>query len=126
MRRPTLVLLLILALAPAPAAAEGFTRITDRSAFAAAVQGRNLTSTAVRLTVHPDGVIEGRAFGFAVTGTWDWQDGYFCRTLATAARDFPLNCQKVETDGATIRFTADKGTGETASLRINRAAPPSP
>ena len=111
-------LALILALAPLLALAEPFTRITDKTAFMATVQGKTLSSTAVRLNVQPDGLIKGRAFGMAVTGTWAWQDGYFCRTLDTATTDFPLNCQQVETDGATIRFTADKGTGDVANLRI--------
>lgn len=120
MLRPMLILnaLMLTALVPLPALAADFTRITDKSDFVAAVAGRNLTSTAVRLNVKPDGQIEGRAFGFAVTGTWDWRGGYFCRTLDTATQDFPLNCQQVESDGATIRFTADKGTGAVANLRI--------
>ena len=103
---------------PLTAQAEGLTRIADQSAFIAAVEGRNLSSMAVRLNVAADGSITGRAFGTAVTGTWVWQDGYFCRTLDTATRDFPLNCQLVETDGTNIRFTADKGTGDVADLRI--------
>ncbi len=111
-------LALILTLAPLPALADEFTRITDKAEFVAAVQGRSLTTTAVRLNVRPDGQIEGRAFGMAVSGSWNWQSGYFCRTLDTATRDFPLNCQQVETDGSTIRFTADKGTGDVATLRI--------
>ena len=105
-------------LAPLPAFAADFTRITEKADFVAAVAGRNLISTAVRLNVKTDGQIEGRAFGFSVSGTWEWQGGYFCRTLDTATQDFPLNCQQVETDGATIRFTADKGTGDVANLRI--------
>lgn len=115
MRRTTIALALIL---PLSAQAEGMARITDQSAFVDTVQGRSLTSMAVRLNVAPDGTITGRAFGTAVTGTWVWQDGYFCRTLDTATRDFPLNCQLVETDGATLRFTADKGAGDVANLRI--------
>jgi hypothetical protein len=111
-------LVLILTLAPVPAFAQDFVRITDKSQFVAAVQGRSLTTTAIRLNVKPDGLIEGRAFGTGVTGTWTWTDGFFCRTLDTATKDFPLNCQQVETDGATIRFTADKGTGDIANLRI--------
>jgi len=113
-------LIMILTLAvPVPAFAEGMARITARADFVAAVQGRTLRSTGVRLNVAPDGSISGRAFGFAVTGTWEWRDGLFCRTLDTATRDFALNCQVVETDGARIRFTADQGAGDVADLRID-------
>ena len=115
MLRPALILAV---LTPLPALAEGLTRITAKPDFVAAVDGRSLTSMAVRLNVAANGAITGRAFGMAVTGTWAWTDGYFCRTLDTATRDFPLNCQLVETDGQTIRFTADKGKGDIADLRI--------
>ncbi len=116
MLRPTLIAIALIL--PLTAQAEGLTRITDQTAFVSTVQGRTLSSMAVRLIVAPDGSITGRAFGTTVTGTWVWQDGYFCRTLDTATRDFPLNCQRVETDGTTIRFTADKGKGDVADLRI--------
>jgi len=116
MLRPALAALILLC--PLPAQAEGFARIADKAAFVAAVQGRALSGTAVRLNVFPDGLISGRAFGTAVSGTWQWSDGYFCRTLDTVTRDFPLNCQLVESDGRTIRFTADKGTGDAADLTL--------
>ncbi len=101
-----------------PVFADALSRVTDRAAFLLAVEGRSLTSTAVRLNILPDGQISGRAFGTSVTGTWVWTDGYFCRTLQTAAKTFALNCQRVDTDGNTIRFTADKGAGDVANLRI--------
>ena len=116
MLRTTLLTLALLV--PLPALADKFVRITDQSVFIATVEGRNLTSLAIRLSVIPDGSITGRAFGAAVTGTWNWTDGYFCRTLDTATRNFPLNCQVVESNGTTIRFTADKGAGDKADLRI--------
>jgi len=116
MLRTTLLILILMI--PLPALADGFARIIDKSAFVAAVQGRNLTNMAIRLSVIPDGSITGRAFGTTVTGTWTWTDGYFCRTLDTATRNFPLNCQVVESNGTTIRFTADKGAGDKADLRI--------
>ncbi|MGL6208268.1 MAG: dihydrodipicolinate reductase [Paracoccaceae bacterium] len=112
------VALTVALLAPLPAVAQDLTRITAKSDFVATVDGRTLTAMAVRLNVASDGSLSGRAFGTAVTGTWTWTDGYFCRTLDTATRDFPLNCQLVETDGSTIRFTADKGQGDIADLRI--------
>ena len=117
-RIPLLTCALLASLAALPALAQDLTRITDKSTFVAAVDGRALTSLAVRLNVKSDGMIDGNAFGTTVTGTWIWQDGYFCRTIDTATEDFPLNCQIVETDGRTIRFTADKGAGDIADLRI--------
>ncbi|MEO0860010.1 MAG: dihydrodipicolinate reductase [Pseudomonadota bacterium] len=99
-----------------PAAA--FEPIGSRDAFVSLVQGRQLSGDGVRLTVTPDGGIGGRAFGFRVTGSWRWEGGYFCRTINTAVRKLPDNCQTVARDGNVLRFTADRGAGDSADLRI--------
>ncbi len=109
-------LLILLLLLPLPAAA--FERVTARADFLTLVQGRTLTGSGVSLRVGADGSIAGRGFGLAVRGRWDWQDGFFCRTLDTALRDFPRNCQLVQRQGDVVRFTADRGAGDVADLRL--------
>jgi hypothetical protein len=108
---------LILAFA-SPAAASDYVRVTDRGAFVSLVSGKSLTSLGVSLTVSPSGSIGGRAFGSDVSGTWTWNNGYFCRTLKAGSRSFALNCQLVQTKPGRIRFVADRGKGDTADLRI--------
>jgi hypothetical protein len=53
-----------------------------------------------------------------VTGDWQWTDGYFCRTLFYGERDLGPNCQEVKVQGATVRFTSDKGQGIYAELTL--------
>ena len=110
--------LMLLASLASPALAEGFVRVTDRGDFVNLVKGKSLTSLGVSLTVSPSGSIGGRAFGSTVTGSWTWNNGYFCRTLKAAGRDFARNCQVVQQNGNRIRFIADRGAGDTADLRI--------
>ncbi len=100
-----------------PAAAE-LSRITDRAAFVATVQGRELSRLGISLRVSPDGTIAGRALGRDVTGAWSWERGLFCRTLDAGDRQFPRNCQVVSADARNIRFHADEGTGDIADFRI--------
>jgi hypothetical protein len=102
----------------APAMADGYDRVTDRGDFVDLVSGKSLTSLGVSLNVSPSGKISGRAFGSDVSGTWTWNNGYFCRTLKAGSRSFALNCQLVQKKPGRIRFTADKGSGDTADLRI--------
>jgi hypothetical protein len=111
-------LLAALCLVPLPALADGYDRVTDRAAFVGLVEGRTLTSLGVSLTVSGAGTIGGRAFGRDVTGAWTWNDGYFCRTLQAGDRSFARNCQQVEARGDRLRFTADRGQGDVADLRI--------
>ena len=107
----------LLIAAPAAASAQV---VTDRDAFVALVEGRSLTQRllGVDLRVSSDGQITGGAMGGAVTGSWVWQDRFFCREMAWGSRLFDLNCQAVVLDGDLLRFTADKGAGDSAALRI--------
>jgi hypothetical protein len=112
------LLLALLVTLASPAVAADYVRVTDRGAFVSLVSGKSLTSLGVTLNVSPSGSIGGRAFGSTVSGTWTWNNGYFCRTLKAASRSFALNCQLVQTKAGRIRFVADRGKGDTADLRI--------
>lgn len=105
-----------------PVQANGYVAISDQQTFLSLVSGKELRNRlwGVRLTVREDGSIDGRAFGNDVTGAWQWIDGYFCRQMLMGTRDIEYNCQLVEAENASqIRFTSDKGTGESAAFRID-------
>ncbi|WP_238381032.1 dihydrodipicolinate reductase [Alkalilacustris brevis] len=108
--------LLILAV-PAPAASE-FRQVSERETFLRLVEGRELRRFGIRLEVTPDGEIRGRAFGYTVTGAWDWEGGYFCRDMAYGRNPVGYNCQAVLLRGDTLRFISDQGQGEFADLRL--------
>jgi hypothetical protein len=110
------LLALILLLLPLPAAA--FQRVEDPGAFAQMVVGRNLSRTGIRLTVLPDGRIEGRALGWTVTGDWRWAEGYFCRTMDWSGYPIPFNCMVVLANDRSVRFIADRGNGDSADFRF--------
>jgi hypothetical protein len=111
----------LLTLAALPAAAESFSRISDKSEFIETVSGKELRLGlfGISLKVEEDGEIKGRALGWDVTGTWEWQDGYFCREMDWSGYPIPKNCQLVEARGGQeIRFTVDRGAGDSASFRL--------
>lgn len=106
------------ALLATPALADGFSKISDRAEFLSLVQGHDLKRFGIRLVVTPDGKIAGRAFGRNVTGAWQWNAGYFCRELSWGAKNVALNCQVVKVQDDTVRFIADKGTGDHADFAL--------
>lgn len=111
----------LLSLAAVPASAESFSRIADKSAFLQTVEGKELRlgMFGIALKVEEDGEIKGRALGWDVTGTWEWQDGYFCREMDWSGYPIPKNCQLVEARGGEeIRFTVDRGAGDSASFKL--------
>jgi hypothetical protein len=119
--RSVLTALALNAAAFLPAAANDFSPIRDQKAFLSLVEGRELRLNMFRVSIEvlPDGRIEGSALGWDLSGTWDWQDGYFCRELDWSGSPIPFNCQLVEVSGEDrIRFTVDKGEGDSASFTL--------
>jgi hypothetical protein len=104
----------------APATAQAFERVTDRAAFMSMVGGKDLRIALYGLTLNlaDDGTITGRAVGYDITGSWAWEDGYFCRDMDWSGYPIDYNCQLVEVNGDRIRFTVDRGAGDDAVLRI--------
>lgn len=117
-RAATLGGTVLLAALSGAAAAEGFRPVDSVDRFVALTEGRELRRFAVRLSVLPDGRIEGRAFGARVTGTWTWQGDHFCREMSWGGDTIAHDCQQVERRGNTLRFTADRGTGDHAELTL--------
>ena len=111
---------LALALAPLTAAAQDWARITERDAFLGRIGGQRLTHLLYDISVEvtPGGAIVGDAMGWSVSGDWTWEDGWFCRSLYWGEDDMGYNCQMVEGRGDELRFTSDRGTGRSASLRL--------
>lgn len=111
-------LLLLLALIALPVYAQDLNRVTDRQEFLDQVSGRTMNRLGIGVQVTPDGTITGRAFGSGVTGSWEWQDGFFCREMSWGSRSWDWNCQAVYIGGDTVRFVADRGQGDTADLSL--------
>jgi hypothetical protein len=101
-----------------PQAALAFEPVTERDEFIGLVKGRALKIAlySLSLTIDPKGTIQGRALGADVRGTWQWQDGYFCRKMLWSDIEIPQNCQLVEQKDGKLRFTSDKGAGMSAAF----------
>lgn len=114
-------LLLAAATVAMPVMAGAFEPVTARDDFVGLVDGRELRLGlfGIALTISPAGTIDGSASGWPVTGTWAWEDGFFCRQMDWGGTEIPYNCQLVEVRGGDqLRFTVDRGAGETATFAL--------
>lgn len=101
-----------------PVAAQAFEKVTTKSEFMELVEGKNLKLTGIKLNVTSSGNIEGKAYGYPVTGDWQWRGGYFCRSLYWGKKDLGDNCQEVTAKQGKIRFTSDRGAGRSAAFSL--------
>ena len=102
-----------------PAIAEGFLKVDDKNKFVSLMQDRELKRLGIRVQVEEDGRIKGRAFGYEVSGVWNWEGGYFCRDLSWGGDPIGFNCQMVQVNGDTVRFISDRGAGQYADLWLD-------
>lgn len=102
----------------ASAAFAEFSTVEKQTDFVSLIEGKELKRPFVKLEVSPAGNISGYGAAWPVTGAWTWDDGYFCRDLFWGGDPLGYNCQQVETDGSRIRFTSDRGTGDSAEFRL--------
>ena len=108
----------VMGLTGGPAFAE-LQKLDTLEEFVSAVSGKTLSRPLVSLQVGQDGQISGKGMRWAVEGSWSWQDGYFCRDLYWGGEALGYNCQEVRASGDRIRFTSDKGSGQSAEFRLN-------
>ncbi|MCX7565619.1 dihydrodipicolinate reductase [Sulfitobacter sp. F26169L] len=95
-----------------------FSKVETASQFKSIIQGKTLTRPLVRLNVGLDGAISGKGAAWDVTGNWTWKNGYFCRSLNWGGDDLGYNCQEVRAWGGKLRFTSDRGTGDSADFSL--------
>lgn len=114
------VIVFLLCMLPSLALAD-FQPISEKSRFLAILEGRELRNRVfgVTLDVRSNGTIIGQAQGWPVSGSWSWQDGYFCREMDWDGYAIKYNCQLVELRGTDeMRFTVDRGAGRSARFKL--------
>lgn len=85
------------------------TSITDRATFVDRVADRELTRLGIGVRVTPGGQITGRAYGTAVTGTWEWRGRQFCREMQWGSRRWADSCQSVYIRDGRVYFQPRSG-----------------
>ncbi len=93
-------------------AADQNMRIETEEGFREIAVGKKLVYSKGALTVHDDGTITGTYDGKKLTGTWSWEDEYYCRSVKLGKKDIGHDCQVVEASGNSLIFLRNKGAGK--------------
>ncbi|MBW4706513.1 dihydrodipicolinate reductase [Roseobacter sp. YSTF-M11] len=106
------------AILTATTASAEFAKVTSQEEFVSLVVGKELKRPFVKLEVSPNGDISGVGAAWEVSGNWTWREGYFCRDLFWGGDALGYNCQEVQAKENRIRFTSDRGAGDSAEFRL--------
>ena len=100
------------------ASAASAKQVTDKSEFLNIVSGKTISRPLVKISVTSDGRIFGKGAKWPVTGNWSWKGGYFCRSLDWGGSDLGYDCQMVTFENGSIRFTSQRGKGQSAAFSL--------
>ena len=100
------------------AADSGKKAIETEQEFRDVVVERRLSNKHGYSIVHEDGTLSGDFRGKKVTGTWNWDGKYFCRTGKVGNKKFALNCQTITVSGDKVTFGRNKGLGKKSKYRL--------
>ncbi len=114
-------LLIAATLVAGPAFSESFKRIRKEADYRAMVVDRTITAGSGSFIVHSNGTISGQIPSGALSGKWQWNQKFFCRTIAVAGKTAGTGCTviKVSKDGKTLVVIGDKGKAEPKTYTIN-------
>ena len=90
-------------------AADSSVRITSEQEFRDQIAGKKLVNKNGYAIVHEDGTLSGEFKNKRLTGTWSWEDQYYCRTVKLGEKDLGHDCQVIEVSGDTMTFKGKKG-----------------
>jgi hypothetical protein len=75
---------------------EDWERVLTRDAFVGAFADRPLRAEGAVFVIHANGAISGVIGGRALSGSWFWRDGFFCRRAFLDGADLGLDCELIE------------------------------
>ena len=93
--------------------------ISSQSDFLRLIAGKTLSRPLIKIEVSEDGSISGKGARWAATGDWMWRDGFFCRSLYWGGSELGYNCHEVRASEGRVRFTSDRGAGDSADFKLN-------
>lgn len=98
-------------------------RISTEDQFLATVAGKTISNSDTTISIKHNGTITGVTHGNEISGTWEWRDGFWCRTITEPAVT-PEDCQVWEITQSQLVITREKGAGEVLRYALPRSVAP--
>lgn len=90
---------------------DGWVRVRTKDEYLEKCADVYFGEDAGRSIATSDGQIRGNFGGKELSGTWEWEDDYFCRTSTLGDLDLGHDCIVIEITSTQMRLTMEKGNG---------------
>lgn len=100
------------------ATASDYKRISKKSEYLSIVADKKTFADWGWLIATSDGTLMGEINGEAAQGKWDWEGGFWCRTISFGSTTMSRNCQSIHVSGNKLVAIRDKGTGDQVHMTI--------
>lgn len=95
-------------------------RLHTEADFLKEIADRELVAEGMSFTIHSDGTISGLVGSSQLIGSWSWEEEYFCRIAELNGERLGVDCEIIEIEGSRMRYTRNKGAGETSIVDIGK------
>ena len=112
------VSMLAITVSQSPATASDFKRVKAKSDFANIFVDRKGVASWGWVASQSDGTIVGKVNGERASGSWEWKNGFWCRTISWGSAEMPYDCQAVFHKNGTGVFIRNKGQGEQTVVKL--------
>ena len=102
-----------------PPATGTATTITTEAAFRSTLVGKTIGFAGNTFVINADNTVSGPWDGTGITGTWSWEDQYWCRDIAIGGTARNPDCQIWTVEGTSATVTRDRGNGSSFTYSIN-------
>lgn len=91
---------------------DGFTPIATRAELLAVLDGKQFVRDDAWWRMTKEGRLYGQFGDAVVEGTWDWEDGAYCREFSVDSKPRPRGeCQNILVKGNQLMFIKERGAG---------------
>lgn len=117
-RKVIAITALMVSTSPLQATANDFERVKAKTEFNRIIAGRKAVADWGWVISQPNGTIVGQVNGDKAAGSWEWKNGFWCRTINIGSTGMPYDCQAVFLKGNTVVFIRDNGQGDQVVLNL--------
>lgn len=98
------------------AAAGDFKRIKTEAEYREKIAGDKFVSGKDHVVIKENGKMSGKFGGKKLVGAWNWQQGYWCRTIRVGGKDLGSDCQVVMASDTQMYLIRKQGKGDKSQL----------